>query len=89
MRAFRHDYKNLLAGLSQQAGEGELEGLRRTLEYFVKEYHAVSFTAATALENTPSCRLLERLGFSHISSETVSFDGKFLFQSGNFALKFE
>ena len=30
-RAFRHDYKNLLAGLSQQAGEGELEGLRRTL----------------------------------------------------------
>ena len=31
MRAFRHDYKNLLAGLSQQAGAGELEQLRRTL----------------------------------------------------------
>ena len=31
VRSFRHDYKNLLAGLSQQAGEGELEGLRRTL----------------------------------------------------------
>ncbi len=31
MRTFRHDYKNLLAGLSQQAGEGELEGLRHTL----------------------------------------------------------
>lgn len=31
VRAFRHDYKNLLAGLSQQAGQGELEGLRRTL----------------------------------------------------------
>ena len=31
MRAFRHDYKNLLAGLSQQVGTGELEGLRRTL----------------------------------------------------------
>ena len=30
VRTFRHDYKNLLAGLSQQAGEGELEGLRRT-----------------------------------------------------------
>ena len=29
MRAFRHDYKNLLAGLSHQAGD--LEGLRRTL----------------------------------------------------------
>ena len=31
VRAFRHDYKNLLAGLSQQAGAGELEELRRTL----------------------------------------------------------
>lgn len=31
VRAFRHDYKNLLSGLSLQAGEGELEGLRRTL----------------------------------------------------------
>ncbi|MCI8855812.1 MAG: GHKL domain-containing protein [Clostridiaceae bacterium] len=31
VRAFRHDYKNILAGLSHQAGEGELEGLRRTL----------------------------------------------------------
>ncbi len=29
VRAFRHDYKNLLAGLSQQAGDGET--LRRTL----------------------------------------------------------
>lgn len=27
VRAFRHDYKNLLAGLSQQAGAGELEEL--------------------------------------------------------------
>lgn len=26
MRAFRHDYKNLLAGLSEQADEGELDG---------------------------------------------------------------
>lgn len=31
VRTFRHDYKNLLAGLSQQAGAGELETLRRTL----------------------------------------------------------
>lgn len=31
VRTFRHDYKNLLAGLSQQAGEGELEGLCHTL----------------------------------------------------------
>ncbi len=31
VRTFRHDYKNLLAGLSEQAGAGELEGLRHTL----------------------------------------------------------
>lgn len=31
VRAFRHDYKNLLAGLSQQAASGELEGLCHTL----------------------------------------------------------
>lgn len=31
VRAFRHDYKNLLAGLSRQAGAGELEELRHTL----------------------------------------------------------
>ncbi len=31
VRTFRHDYKNLLANLSKQAGEGELERLRRTL----------------------------------------------------------
>lgn len=31
VRAFRHDYKNLLASLSEQAKEGELEKLRHTL----------------------------------------------------------
>lgn len=31
VRAFRHDYKNLLAGLSEQADEGALEQLRATL----------------------------------------------------------
>ncbi len=31
VRAFRHDYKNLLAGLSQQADEGELDALRAAL----------------------------------------------------------
>ena len=36
------------------------------IKYFEKEHHVVSFTAATAIENTPSCKLLERLGFAHI-----------------------
>ena len=31
VRSFRHDYKNLLAGLSAQAGEGELDALRAAL----------------------------------------------------------
>ena len=31
VRAFRHDYKNLLAGLSEQAGKGELDKLRASL----------------------------------------------------------
>lgn len=31
IRSFRHDYKNLLAGLSQQAGEGRLDMLHSTL----------------------------------------------------------
>ncbi|MDE7218507.1 MAG: GHKL domain-containing protein [Oscillospiraceae bacterium] len=31
IRSFRHDYKNLLTGLSQQAGEGDLDALRDTL----------------------------------------------------------
>ena len=63
------------------------ESVTALIEYFAKEHHVSSFTAATAIENTPSCRLLERLGFVHVSTETVSFDGKFSFQSGNFTLK--
>ena len=63
------------------------ESVTALIEYFAKEHHVISFTAETAIENTPSCRLLERLGFVHVSTETVSFDEKFSFQSGNFALK--
>ena len=63
------------------------ESVTALIEYFAKEHHVSSFTAATAIENTPSCKLLERLGFVYVSTETVSFDEKFSFQSGNFALK--
>ena len=63
------------------------ESVTALIEYFAKEHHVISFTAATAIENTPSCRLLERLGFAYVSTETVSFNEKISFQSGNFALK--
>ena len=63
------------------------ESVTALIEYFAKEHHVSSFTAATAIENTPSCKLLERLGFAYVSTETVSFNEKFSFQSGNFALK--
>ena len=63
------------------------ESVTALIEYFAKEHHVSSFTAATAIENTPSCKLLERLGFVYVSTETVAFDEKFSFQSGNFALK--
>ena len=34
VRTFRHDYKNLLASLAEQAGEGELEELRHEEDAF-------------------------------------------------------
>lgn len=63
------------------------ESTKALLEYIAREYGAAGFTAGTALDNIPSCRLLEKLGFVCVSSETVSFDGVFSFQGGNFVLQ--
>ncbi|MGN1202835.1 MAG: GNAT family N-acetyltransferase, partial [Eubacterium sp.] len=62
------------------------ESINALMKYFVKEYGVTGFTAGTAIENIPSCRLLEKLGFACASTETVSFDGNFSFQGGNFVL---
>lgn len=62
------------------------ESAKALIEYFVKEYDAKNFTAGTAIDNIPSCRLLEKLGFVCASTETVSFDNAFSFQGGNFIL---
>lgn len=62
------------------------EGTNALVKYFVNERGATGFTAGTAINNIPSCRLLEKLGFSCVSTETVSFDNIFSFQGGNFEL---
>lgn len=62
------------------------ESTKALIEYYVDECGATGFTAGTAIDNTPSCRLLEKLGFVCASTETVSFDNVFSFQGGNFVL---
>lgn len=62
------------------------ESTKALIEYYVDECGATGFTAGTAIDNTPSCRLLEKLGFDCASTETVSFDNVFSFQGGNFVL---
>lgn len=62
------------------------ESAKALIEYFFDECGATGFTAGTAIDNTPSCRLLEKLGFVCASTETVSFDNVFSFQGGNFVL---
>lgn len=62
------------------------ESTSAVIEYFAKERGAANFTAETALDNVPSRRLLEKLGFVHTSTETISFDGSFSFQSGKYVL---
>lgn len=62
------------------------EGTKALVKYFASEYGATRFTAGTAINNIPSCRLLEKLGFTCVSTETVSFDNAFSFQGGNYVL---
>ena len=62
------------------------ESIRALIDYFVREYNATIFTAGTAIDNTPSCRLLEKLGFECVSMEYLSFKENFSFKSGNFIL---
>ncbi|MBQ8231274.1 MAG: GNAT family N-acetyltransferase [Lachnospiraceae bacterium] len=62
------------------------ESTKALIEYFVTECGATGFTAGTAINNIPSCRLLEKLGFICASTEMVSFDNIYSFQGGNFVL---
>lgn len=62
------------------------ESTKAVLEYCISKHGITHFTAGTAIDNTPSCRLLKKLGFVCTSTQTVSFDNTFSFQGGNFEL---
>lgn len=63
------------------------ESINALIDYVGKEYNVSIFTAGTAIGNIPSCKLLEKLRFIRISTETVSFNNDFSFQGGNYLLK--
>ena len=62
------------------------ESTRALIDYVVQEYNVTTFTAGTAIDNTPSCKLLEKLGFECVSTEYLSFNEDFVFEGGNFVL---
>lgn len=62
------------------------ESTNALVKYFADEYGAAVFTAGTAIDNIPSCRLLKKLGFVCTATETVSFDNVFSFPGGTFEL---
>ena len=49
------------------------EACAAMMDYMAKERDVKIFTAGTALKNTPSCKLLEKLGFVLIATEMLSF----------------
>ena len=62
------------------------ESVKALLVYMARAYPVSAFTAGTAMDNTPSRRLLEKLGFVCRSTEPISFDGTVSFLGGNFEL---
>lgn len=65
------------------------ESTRALINYFIQEYNATTFTAGTAIDNIPSCKLLEKLGFKCVSTEYISFNEDFSFEGGNFILNIQ
>ena len=68
------------------------EACSALMEYIAKERNVTAFTAGTALKNTPSCKLLGKLGFVLIDTEILSFHvdengNDITFEGGNFIMQ--
>lgn len=78
---------------SDYHGKGfAFEACSALMEHMAKERNVTAFTAGTALKNTPSCKLLGKLGFTLKSTETLSFHkdengNDITFEGGNFILQ--
>lgn len=78
---------------SDYRGKGfAFEACSALMEHIAKERGATVFTAGTALKNTPSCKLLGKLGFVLKETETLSFHkdqngNDVTFEGGNFVLQ--
>ena len=62
------------------------EAISALIRFYAESYGVKLFTAGTAIENTPSVKLLTRLGFKLVSTEPNSFYEGHTFESGNFLL---
>lgn len=59
---------------SDYHGKGfAFEACSALIKHIANERNVTAFTAGTALKNTPSCKLLNKLGFVLRDSETLSF----------------
>lgn len=65
------------------------ESTKALIDYLVQKYNVTTFTAGTAIDNVPSCKLLKKLGFECVSTEYLSFKEDFLFEGGNFILNIQ
>ena len=74
---FHHDNGSYDLGYcfhSAYHGKGyAFESCTALMHYLAQTRDVTSFTASTALENTPSCHLLEHLGFTLQKTEQISF----------------
>ena len=62
------------------------ESTKALIDYLVQEHNVTTFTAGTAIDNIPSCKLLGKLGFECVSTEYLSFNKGVSFEGGNFIL---